>query len=496
MKRTVTRRVFIKSCSSGLAGLSASLALTGCQSRNRPNILWIVSEDTSPDLGCYGHPQVKTPHIDQLASEGALFTNAFASGPVCSPARSALLTGMYQTSIGAHQHRTRNKKYLKNPARVLTEYYRQAGYFTANVTTPAEGVKGTGKTDWNFLVHSEPYDGTDWNQREKGQPFFAMINLRLTHRPFERDRKNPIQADNIEIPPMYPNCPLSRRDWADYLESLQVLDGQIGRILSRLKSEGIEKNTVVFYFGDHGRPHVWDKQWLYEGGIRVPLVIRWPGYIKEGAVDDSLISLIDMAPTVLTLSGIAVPPYLDGQSFLKRGGQINGTRKSVVAARDRCDETDDRLRCIRTKSYKYIRNFFPEYPYTQFNAYKTNQYPVVSLLRVLFDLGKLTQEQARFLLLSKPEEELYDLRTDPYEMHNLAADPSHQDILFHLRNELDQWIKSTEDKGEIPEAQEEKDYWDLRMAQQFQKWMADKGLPENPTPKELLKYWESKLLDS
>jgi len=494
MKNQLTRRGFIKSCSMGIAGLSASSLLTGCQSKNRPNILWIISEDTSPDLSCYGHPLVKTPHIDQMASEGTLFTHAFASCPVCSPARSALMTGMYQTSIGAHQHRTRDKKYLEKPLKVITEYFRQAGYFTVNVTTPAPDVPGTGKTDWNFLVNQKPYDGTDWNQREETQPFFAMINLRLTHRPFEKDVENPINPEDIELPPMYPDVPLSRRDWADYLESLQVLDRQIGQILFRLKTEELEDNTIVFYFGDHGRPHVWDKQWLYDGGIRIPLIVRWPGHIKKKAVDDTLVSLIDIGPTAMTLSGISVPPYLEGRSFMKRNGQIAGKRDYIVAARDRCDETDDRIRCIRTKSFKYIRNFHPETPYTQFNAYKKNQYPVVSLLQVLHEQGKLTPQQAKFLAPNKPKEELYDLRTDPFELNNLADNIQYESVLSNMRTILINWIEITGDRGEIPESQEEKEYWDSRMALQFKKWMDNKGLSEHANSAEHLKFWESKFL--
>ncbi len=494
MKNLITRRGFIKSCSAGLAGLSMSTLFSRCQSKDRPNILWIISEDTSPDLSCYGHPIVKTPNLDQLAREGTLFTQTFASCPVCSPARSALMTGMYQTSITAHQHRTRNKIFLKEPFKVLTEYFRQAGYFTANVTTPAPGVPGTGKTDWNFLVNGDPYDGTDWNQRKNSQPFFAMINLRLTHRPFERDEENPINSEDVSLPPMYPNSPLSRRDWADYLESLQVLDRQIGKILFRLKTEGLEDNTIVFYFGDHGRPHVWDKQWLYEGGIRVPLIVRWPGHIRRQTVDNTLVSLIDMGPTAMTLAGIKVPPFLDGHSFMKHNGQINGKRDYIVAARDRCDETDDRIRCIRTSSYKYIRNFNPETPYTQFNAYKKNQYPVVSLLQVLQKQGQLTPQQERFLAPNKPKEELYDLRNDPFELQNLADNFSFESTLKEMRETLNNWIEKTGDKGEIPEPQEDKEYWDLRMAAQFQKWMDNKGLTEHSSSAEHLKFWESKLL--
>ena len=491
---SLSRRDFLKSCSKGLAAISASPIITSCIRQERPNILWIISEDTSPDLSCYGNSLVKTPYLDQLASEGTRFTRAFSTSPVCSPSRSAFMTGMYQTSISAHQHRTRDKKSLPEPVQVLTEYFREAGYFTANVMTPATDVRGTGKTDWNFITERESFDGTDWNQRKSGQPFFAQVNLRLTHRVFERDKQNPIDPDKVDFPPFYPDHPLTRRDWADYLESLQILDNQVGRILKRLDEENLKHNTIVFYFGDHGRPHVWAKQWLYEGGIRVPLMVRWPGRIKEDQKDHSLVSLIDLGPTALQLSGIPIPDHMEGRFFLKRSGKVASQRDFIVAARDRCDETDDRIRCIRTKRFKYIRNFFPEKPYTQFNAYKRNQYPVVSLLHVLHEKGQLTEEQARFMAPCKPKEELYDVLNNPFEIQNLAENPRYKDHFLQMRRTLDEWIKTTRDCGEIPESKEEKEYWDLRMAAQYKKWMEAKGLKVTSTPDQHLDDWKRRLL--
>lgn len=487
------RRDFLKNSmmGTGLVGMSSLIPFINisCGKSKRPNILWLISEDTSPDLACYGNPIVKTPNFDRLASQGIRFTNAFASSPVCSPSRSAFNSGMYQTSIGVHQHRTWKKKPLLEPFKVVADYFREAGYYTTNCA----GVNRdrSGKTDWNFTLDHETFDGTDWRARKPGQPFFAQVNLRLTHRKFVHDKKNPVNPDDVRVPPYYPDHPLTRRDWADYLESIQVLDGHVSRILKWLEKEEIEDDTIVFYFGDHGRPHLWAKQWLYEGGIRVPLIVRWPGHIKQGVANDDLISLIDIAPTSLALAGIKIPGHMQGRRFLstdKKG------RNYIFAARDRCDETVDRIRCVRSKRFKYIRNFMPDLPYSQYNAYKTNQYPVLPLIQVMHERGELNEAQSRFMSSKKPEEELYDLLSDPYELHNLAEDQNYQNILKEFRLRLENWIAETGDLGKNPEPPEEIEYWKKRMAERNEQWMRNKGLSVDVSPEKHLAYWIKSML--
>ncbi len=460
---------------------------------DRPNILWLISEDTSPDLACYGTALVKTPTFDRLAAQGARYSNAFATAPVCSPARSAFMTGMYQTTIGAHQHRShrRDGYVLPEPVEVITEYFRRAGYFTANVRTAAPGVRGTCKTDFNFKPKAKPFDGTDWSQRRPGQPFFAQVNFKLTHRTFVRDQQNPIDPKKVQVPPHYPDHPITRRDWADYLESIQVLDRQVGKVLKRLEREGLADNTLVVYFGDHGRPHVRGKQWLYEGGIRVPLIIRWPGRIKPGTVVDDLVSLIDLAPTCMAAAGISRPTHLQGNVFL---GPNAKKRRYAFAARDRCDETTDRIRCVRTWRYKYIRNYHPKRPYTQFNAYKYRQYPVLTLMQVLHKQGKLTDAQARFMAPNRPTEELYDLKHDPYELDNLCQKPEAQSILKELRGALDKWVAETRDMGATPESKTVRGEAKALARDKRARWFKARGLPENCTQEQYLEYWERTLL--
>ncbi|UCF00431.1 MAG: sulfatase [Planctomycetota bacterium] len=458
-------------------------------SEDRRNILWIIAEDLSPDLGCYGNALVKTPNIDNLAGEGARYTNAFTTSPVCSPSRSAFMTAMYQTSIGVHHHRShRYDGYtLSEPVKVITEYFRAGGYFSCNCA--GLNRQKPGKTDFNFSVEN-PYDGTDWRQRRVGQQFFAQINFSETHRPFKRDTENPIDENKVKLPPYYPDHRIARRDWADYLEHIQILDEKVGNVLKRLEEDGLADNTIVFFFGDHGRPHVRGKQFLYEGGIRVPLIIRWPGHIEAGTVVDDLVSAIDFGPTSLKLAGIEPPKHMQGQVFI---GPDAKKREFVIAARDRCDGTVDRIRCVRTKRFKYIRNYYPNRPYMQFNLYKKHRYPVWSLMQVLYAAGKLTPQEELFMACIRPREELYDLQSDPHEINNLADNAEHQETLKKLRGILDKWIEDTGDQGGVPEDpqigviayQDVQDYYEPEQKK--------RGLSPSASPAEYLKFWEKTL---
>ena len=458
----MNRRDFLRTVGLGAAAAMAK-TLPAAQSENdRPNILWILSEDISPDLSCYGAPLVETPNLDELARQGIRYTNAFTTGPVCSPSRSAMITGMYQTSIGAHHHRShREDGYtLPEPVRLITDYFRQAGYFTANVTTAAPGVQGSGKTDFNFTLKAKPFDGTDWNQRKPGQPFFAQLSIGVTHRGghwknLSEKVKNPVDPGKVKLPPYYPDHPVARQDWATYLNSIQLMDEYVGKILKRLDNENLAKNTVVIFIGDNGQCHVRGKQWLYDGGIHIPLIIRWPGRLRAGQVRDNMTSAIDISATVLKIAGIEPPAHMEGRVFLEAAA--DGTwkpvkkRDHIIAARDRCDETIDRIRCVRTQQCKYIRNFMPERPYTQRNRYKEQSYPVLNLMKGLQAQGKLTPVQSLFMAPRKPDEELYDVRSDPYEINNLAVSPEHQAILREMRAILEKWVEDTGDMGRFPE---------------------------------------------
>ncbi len=426
----------------------------------RPNILWLIAEDLGPELGCYGTPQVWTPNLDRLAAQGARYTRAYTTAPVCSASRSAFMTGMYQTTIGAHNHRSHRDDGYRLPSgvRVLSDWFRDAGYFTANVRdiAPGVGFRGTGKTDWNFTQPERPFDTDRWADLKSHKPFFAQINFQETHRAFHA----PPRADpaKVVIPPYYPDHPVTRKDWAAYLDAASELDRKVGKILEQLEADGLADNTVVVFFGDHGQAHIRGKQFCYEEGLHIPLLIRWPKklpmpqHFRPGTVDDRLIEAIDFGPTMLALAGAPKPEKVQGHIFL--GDRADPPRQYAFGARDRCDETVFRFRTVRDDRYRYIRNFTPERPFLQANKYKERQYPVWNLLKQLHADGKLTPVQDRLCAPTMPAEELYDLRNDPYEIDNLADKPEHQETLKRLRAVLEHWIDETNDQGRTLEPPE------------------------------------------
>jgi arylsulfatase A-like enzyme len=434
----------------------AFLSLANCgAARDRPNVLWLVAEDLGPELGCYGTPQVWTPNLDRLAAEGVRYTRAYTTAPVCSASRSAFMTGMYQTTIGAHNHRShRDDGYRLPPGvMVITDRMRAADYYTANVRSLPKslGFSGTGKTDWNFTYDGEPFDCDRWADLKPHQPFLAQINFQETHRAFDAPRK--ADPAKVVIPPYYPDHPGTRRDWAQYLDAASELDRKVGLILRQLESDGLAENTIIVFIGDHGQCHVRGKQFCYEEGLHIPLIIRWPATsarpasFEPGTVSDRLIAAIDLAPTFLAIAGVRRPEGMEGEIFL--GDHAAPPREYVFGARDRCDETVFRLRTVRDARYRYIRNFTPERPFLQANEYKERSYPVWNLLKELDAQGKLTPVQKVLTAPTMPPEELFDLSHDPHEIQNIAnsAAPEHQAALRRLRAVLERWIEETGDQG-------------------------------------------------
>jgi N-sulfoglucosamine sulfohydrolase len=451
--------------SSAFALLAAALASTVSVAAgpDRPNVLWLVAEDFGPHLGCYGTRQVWTPNLDRLAAEGARYTRAFTTAPVCSPSRSAFMTGMYQTTIGAHNHRSHRDDGFRPPpgVRVAPAWFRDAGFFTANVRTFPDDVSvtGTGKTDWNFTVDGPPFDSDRWDDLTTHEPFVAQVNFQETHRPFHAPRRaDPAQ---VVIPPYYPDHPVTRADYAQYLDAATELDAKVGRILRQLDADGLADRTIVVFMSDHGEAHVRGKQFCYDSGLHIPLIIRWPRafapptHFRPGTVDDRLIAAIDLLPTLLAVAaGMPKPAGMQGEVFL--GDLAGPPRRYVFGARDRCDETVARFRTARDGHYRYIRNFLPERPFLQPNQYKERSYPVWNLIKDLAARGELTPVQAVLAAPHMPPEELYDLDDDPYEIHNLVDSdlPAHREALTRLRAELGRWIEDSNDQGRIPEPPE------------------------------------------
>ncbi|MFY0652462.1 MAG: sulfatase [Cyclobacteriaceae bacterium] len=457
------------------------------KTQQRPNIIWINSDDLGTELGCYGNSDVTTPNIDQLASEGVRFTKAYANSPVCSSSRSSMITGMYPVSVNCQDHRTSNMTNLPDGIEPVTEYFRKAGYYVA-LGNSKDMSKG-GKRDYNFLDKVK-YDGTDWNKRTEGQPFFAQIHIKQPHRVFEK-HINRIDPDKVKMPACYPDHPLLRADWALYLETIQHCDDYVGKIMKRLEEEEIADNTIVFFFGDHGRPHLRDKQFLYEGGIKIPMIVRWPENLKPNSKSDELVSLVDLAPTSLALAGIDVPAHLQGNIFL---GENSKKNDYVYSFRQRAGDADDNIRSITDGRYKLLWNRMPEKPYMQLTSYKKAQYPAFTLYKVLHAKGELEAPFNQFMAKNRPEIELYDLDQDPQEFNNLADDIEFAEIknkLFgNLSGNMPEWEKNMVPENEAGLKKGKEGSYNFYVS-----IMEKRGLDPNISDEDYLKWWEKELLD-
>jgi N-sulfoglucosamine sulfohydrolase len=462
------------------------LFLPGCKERqdnnnDLPNILWITCEDMSPRLACYGDSTVETPNISRLAGEGLRFTHAFSISAVCSPSRSALITGCYPTTIGTLHHRTTTDN---NPAcdpyvavppadvKGFPELLRKAGYYCTN----------NAKTDYQFglpfTIWDESGDKAHWRNRPEEKPFFAVFNSDRTHEGwvFRQETWEKILADaqqgikpgyyqyarsminidrekfndplEVPIPPYYPDHIEVRTDVARQYDNIMKMDEWVGELLQQLEEDGLADNTIVFFYADHGTCLPRGKRWMYDSGIRVPLIIRWPGHIEAGTITGQLVSFVDFAPTVLSLVGLDKPDYIQGRAFL--GINKEEPRDYIFAARDRCDEGFDMIRAVRDKQYKYIRNYHPEIPYTQLLWY-TDHNTAMQVMRELSLAGELKGAEKLWWAPVKPGEELYNVLNDPHEINNLAEDEKYREVLIKMRGVLDSWREETGDMGGIPE---------------------------------------------
>jgi N-sulfoglucosamine sulfohydrolase len=455
LNMSITRRGFLGHSAAGIAAAQSS--------GERPNILYIILEDTGPNLACYGEPLVKTPHLDRFAAQGVRFTNAFCTAPVCSASRSALMTGCYQTRIGAHQHRTWewNKPVLSEPVRHVSEWFRAAGYYTCNLQPAASkagsgvhGAAGSGKVDLNFFLRgsakSDFFEGRDWKQRASGQPFFAHLTIIETHKGAgwkiarQKPKSELVDPERLKLAAYYPDSPIARDEYANYLDAIHLSDGYVGEVLARLESEGLDKNTVVVISSDHG-PLFRGKQFLYDGGIHIPLLVRFPDGRLAGAVNDRFVSAVDFVPTLLGFAGVNLPA--GATQGLDIFHSSIPARTHIFAARDRMDISIDRMRAVRTRQFKYIRNYYPAIPYMQHNPYKEQEYPTWNLVKDWARQGKLNSEQALFASIVKPIEELYDVVADPDEVRNLALDPSQHKTLRELRGLVDGFIGDNDSRN-------------------------------------------------
>lgn len=443
----------------------------------RPNILWIVAENIDLDLGCYGAKHVHTPNLDRLAASGVRFTRVFATAPVCAPSRSAFMTGMYQTTTDTHNMRShRNDKFRLPPGvRPLTHWLQDEGYATFNIGMILRWLVGTVKLDLNFVNEGPIFQSDNWADLPKKQPFFAMINTpeveydiydRMSAKKVrvewvgEKEHPQIAKPNEVTPPPYFPDHPLAREEWARYLNSVSGLDVRVGKVLDALKADGLEDDTIVIFFADNGRLEVRGIHWCYDSGLRVPLIIRWPRNFpappgwRPGTVNEQLISLLDLTATTMDLAGLKRPPLMQSRIFL--GKNADPPRKYVFSARDRIDETLNRIRSVRDQRYRYIRNFMPEQSLVALNRYREKCFLIMPLARQLHAEGKLMGPALSLVAPRLPDEELYDTQADPFEIHNLVKsnDPEHREALLRLRTALEVWITETGDRGLFPEPPE------------------------------------------
>lgn len=440
---------------------SALRAADGTQLAERPNILWITCEDLTPLIGCYGDEFATTPNIDRLAREGVRYTNAFAMASVCSPARSCLITGVYPVTLGTQS--LRSEVPMPDQIHCFSEYLRDAGYYCTNNV----------KEDYQFKTPPTAWDESSnkahWRNGPKGKPFFSVFNSMLTHQSRVRMRGKEIAAqtkaltdemrhsvDSVPVPPYYPDTPEVRRDMANLYDLVTAMDLWMGKLLEELEEDGLADNTIVFFYSDHGTGMPRHKRWLYDTGLHVPLVVRFPekyahlSPVATGESTDRLVSFVDFAPTVLSLAGLEIPSSMHGTAFL--GSKAGKPRDCVFAIRDRVDEVIEVSRAVRTDRYKYIRNYMPHRPVMQVGDY-SERGPTRQAIRRLGDTGQLKGTAAIMTKPTKPTEELFDLRKDPLELNNLAGDPAHHQILIELRARLRDWMLDKRDTGFLPEGE-------------------------------------------
>jgi arylsulfatase A-like enzyme len=415
----------------------------------RPNVLWLTSEDNGPFLGCYGDPHAQTPHLDRLAAEGVRYRRAFANAPVCSSARTTLITGMYPPSIGAQHHRSR----VPLPAgfQLYPELLRAAGYYCTN----------NAKTDYNVTLDRKPWDENGprahYRNRPAGQPFFAIFNQTSSHEsqvaPAAGKTTFRVPPERVTLPPYHPDTPEIRRDWANYHDQITVMDGQMGELLAELAREGLAEDTIVFYYSDHAGALPRGKRNIHDSGTRVPLIVRFPAkwaHLAPGAPGswvEQPVSFVDLTATLLELCGVPVPANYEGRPFL---GPRAAARDEVFLFRGRMDERHDVVRAVRDRDHRYVRNYSPHRPWGQPYSYPFQVLPSMRSWHAAFLAGKCDPVQAAYWR-PKPPEEFYAVAADPHEVRNLADRPEFAEPQRALSVKLRAHLIATRDTGFIPE---------------------------------------------
>ena len=425
-----------------------------------PNILWITCEDISPNLGCYGDPYANTPHLDQLAKEGVLYKNAFASAPVCAVARSGIITGMYASSQGTQHMRCKGR--IPEGIQMYPELLREAGYYCTNNV----------KTDYNFDMDNQSIwddctkSGHWRNRTDPKQPFFSIFNFVTSHESRVNDQARYEDAiaklptnqlkkpGEVPLPPYFPNTPKVEELWSRYYNIITAMDQQVGEILEQLKEDGLQEETIIIFYSDHGAGVPRHKRWMYDSGLKVPLIVKVPEKYQSwlphaiGGQTDELVSFIDLAPTALQLARIAIPKNMEGRAFL--GDNLKEERAYVYAGRDRMDERYDMQRSVRDKQFLYIRYYEPYKPFCQYMN-TPEKGAIMKAIRQAQAEGTMPEQGLEVIAPRKQAEALYDCQKDPYQLTNLAGQTEYQNKLLEMRQAHARWSDDTKDTGLIPE---------------------------------------------
>ena len=429
-----------------------AVAISHTHATELPNILWLTSEDNGPHLGCYGDKYADTPNLDGLAAKGMIYTRAISNAPVCAPARTTIISGMYPTSTGAEHMRSMTQ--LPKGFKMYPVYLRELGYYCTN----------NSKEDYNLAKDGEVWNeggrkATWTNRPNKDQPFFAIHNFTVSHE--SQIRKRPHQQihdpSKVRVPAYHPDTPEVRQDWAQYYDKLTEMDKMVGEKLELLKEQGLADNTIIFYFGDHGSGMPRSKRWPYFSGINVPLIIHIPEKWKHlassdyqvGGKSDNRVGFVDLAPTLLSIAGKKPPVHMQGHAFM--GKHQTSNQEYGYGFRGRMDERYDMVRSVVGEKFIYIRNYMPHKPYGQHVSYMF-QTPTTQVWKKMFEDGKLNQAQSHFWK-TKPAEELYDLQKDPDEVMNLAKSSEHAAILKKMRSAHLSHIRKIRDIGFLPEGE-------------------------------------------
>ncbi len=431
--------------------MSAAASGVQAQSEERPNILWLTCEDTGPQLGCYGDKYAVTPNLDALAARSLRYLHAWSNAPVCAPARTTIISGLYPPSTGSEHMRSMTK--LPVGMKMFPCYLREAGYYCTNNAKEDYNLAHTGK------VWDESSAKAHYQNRGPGQPFFAVFNNLITHESQIRTRPHKQVSDpaEVRVPAYHPDVPEVRRDWAQYYDNIRTMDTWAGEKLKELEAAGLAESTIVFFYGDHGSGMPRSKRWPYNSGLHVPLLVHIPEKFRRlrpndyrsGGTSARLVSFVDLAPTVLSLAGAQAQPWHQGFAFL--GPRATAPQPFVYGFRGRMDERYDMVRSVRDERFVYVRNYMPHRIYGQHISYMFET-PTTAVWKKLHEQGKLNAEQSAFWK-TKPAEELYDLAADRDEVRNLASSAQHRATLERMRRAQQALAERILDVGFLPEGE-------------------------------------------